>query len=69
MLQGFRDGVREGTFQGKHLRDIALGLDFLERMIQQSKLQVEMAKRAEKEATSRAKEAITEAGGQLNAAS
>lgn len=66
MLIGFRDGVRGGTFQGSYLRDIALGLDFLERMIQNSKMQLEMAKHEQELMKKRSKEAIAQAGGQAN---
>lgn len=65
MLKGFREGVREGTFQGKHLTHIAQGLMFLDTMIGQSKGQLEMAKQREKEAFNRAKEEIKAAGGTI----
>lgn len=41
MLIGFREGVREGTFKGKYLVDIAMGLQFLDNMVQQSQLQLD----------------------------
>ncbi len=68
MLTGFREGIREGTYQGKHLIHIAQGLMFLDQMIGQSQGQLEMAKKEQKEMMNRAKEEIKEAGGKLEGA-
>lgn len=68
MLISFREGVRNGTYEGKNLISIAQGLMFLDSLIGQSQGQLEMAKKEEKEALKRAKEAITEAGGKMNEA-
>jgi hypothetical protein len=59
MLMGFRDGVREGTFQGKHLVHIAMGLQFLDNMVDQSSSQLDYAKKLQKEAMKAAKEELT----------
>lgn len=66
MLIGFRDAVQKGTYQGVSMRDIALGLDFLGRMIETSKMQLEFAKREQEVMKKRSKEAIAQAGGQIN---
>ena len=68
MLLGFIEALQAPTtaVAAKHSRDIALGMDFLQRMIQQSKMQLEMAKAQEKELQRRAKAAIIDAGGKLN---
>jgi hypothetical protein len=66
MLTGFRDALRESSFPGSYARHIALGMDFIERMIQQSRMNMDMAKREEKEMIKRTKDAIKEAGGQIN---
>ena len=50
MLVGFREGIREGTYQGKHLIHIAMGLNFLDNMVNQSKAQLDYAKQLQKEA-------------------
>lgn len=68
MLVGFRDSLQDCQFPGKDARNIALGMDFIARMIEQSKIQIEYAKSQEKEMMKRAKDAIKDAGGQVNAA-
>ena len=50
MLEGFREGVKEGNYQGKHLVHIAMGLQFLDNMVNQSRGQLDLAKlKAKKE--------------------
>lgn len=65
MLLGFREGVREGTYQGKHLMHIAQGLMLLDQLINQSQGQLDRAKILEKEAYKRSQEMIRQAGGQV----
>lgn len=66
MLTGFREAVREGTYQGKYLILIAQGLMFLDSLIGQSQAQLERAKAEQKEAINKAKEQITRAGGEVH---
>lgn len=66
MLTGFREGVREGTYQGKHLKHIALGIEWLGPMINQWQAQLELAKREQKDAIKKAQEAIRNSGGSIN---
>lgn len=66
MLIGFREGVREGSYQGRHLIKIAQGLMFLDKMIGQCAGQIEVAKQREKEMMKKAKEAIKDAGGKIH---
>lgn len=65
MLVGFREGVKEGTFKGKHLVHIAMGLQFLDNMVSQSQQTFEMVRKQEAEMRKKAKEAIKEAGGKI----
>lgn len=66
MMLSFREGVRNGTYQGKHLISIAQGLMFLDTLIGQSQGQLERAKAEQKEMFKRAKEEIAQAGGKIN---
>lgn len=66
MLIGFREGVKEGTYQGKQLKYIAMGIEFLDNMVKQSAQNLAMASQREKEALKQAKSAIKQQGGQIN---
>jgi hypothetical protein len=66
MLMGFREGVRDGTYQGRWLIKIAQGLMFLDSIIGQSQAQMEHAKQEQKDAIKKAKETIQSAGGTIN---
>ncbi len=48
MLMGFKIGIQQGTYQGKYLKHIAMGLEFLENMLKQSAFNLQMATRADK---------------------
>ncbi len=48
MLIGFREGVKEGTYQGKQLRYIAMGIEFLDNMIRQSSVNLTAAVQSDK---------------------
>ena len=54
MLVGFRKGIKQGSFTGDHLIQIAQGLQFLDNMVAQSQGQLEMAIRMEKEMKAKA---------------
>jgi len=66
MIVGFRDAIRETSFLGKHARNVAMGLEWLDQTVNGSANQLEAIKREEKDMIRRAKEAIKEAGGQMN---
>jgi hypothetical protein len=58
MLSGFREGVKEGTYKGRHLVHIAQGIMFLDRMVEQSQRDLRAARMQEDEMKKMAKEAI-----------
>jgi hypothetical protein len=67
MLIGFREGIMEASIIGKYSKTVAMGIEFLNNMIEQSRRDVERVKIQEKSMMKNAKDAIKEAGGKFNA--
>jgi len=67
MLIGFHETVSEASILGKQSRYMAMGIEFLKNMIEQSRRDVERVKAQEKEMMKNAKDAIKEAGGKFEA--
>lgn len=63
MLVGFRQGIKEGTYFGRTLKYIAMGIEFLDAMISQSQQVLDISRKQNKEMIKRAKEAMREANG------
>lgn len=49
MLVGFREAILEASFAGKHSRNVAMGLEFLNNMVNQAHRDLDAVKAQEKE--------------------
>lgn len=65
MLVGFKDAVETAVFEGKKSHWVAMGLQFLNNMVDQARRDVERVKAQEKEMEKAAREAIKQAGGEV----
>jgi hypothetical protein len=63
MLRDFRAAILNAKFLGRESGSIAMGVNFLDKMIQQSSAQFDVLKRAEKETREALKQAAAANGG------
>jgi|SRR5690242_18649563 len=66
MLVRFKEAVRDNTWPGDTVQAVAMGLQMIITLEGQYRGQVERMRAMEKEAVKRAKQAINDAGGQVN---